>query len=1113
MKRILAIVLSALMAISLVPAAGWAAEEPEGTFSLQSLMPLEEENLYLDLTDRFPEELKAFPISEIKASTTSYGGDESPIEGTAVAYTKYYYYDENGDYVNRNDNYVTVSDNDTIDLRSFSTWTERFYLVLITGENDQLNLNNKKYTIRVNIKSDISDMFEFSLADKDRNAITIYNYDIYNRSIAANKFVMNVSVNSKQYGYREESYLSFSLSEQYRGLNVKVYEGYYTDAGSASEAKEITDSIFNQEDLTVAGGYYKNYSYKSNYKGMPEITIILSRNENIVFIQPCIVYVYGSDKNVSSNSLCAEDSSFFGYKTSARWYTQYKWENNIEHITYELRSGYSVVDNYYLSLWFDNPADQDSEYGLEYVKKAVKGYYSTENAIPETARDIKEELFSDAYDVDGGYKDRFDSEIIFTIVDTEGELYWIGVKVVPYSGDEILPSEPEPESQDTYFVMEGADKVSDANLSSYLMPYDADSYYYNGYQTVFLMDRSGQGQVKLSDSKIRPRFFAGNKVSVFAGENQSSGTKQVSGESEISFENGKVIQYSAAAGNGKHLKNYWVTFLTQAEGGPKLFVNAANDESRLDESATETEPIYKREVFLTEEYNNHHDVFVANIGDAPITNLYAKLSADAENVALDDYWKIGATKTLSAFTSTYSSEMKNMAKIRLIPELDANGVEKSGIIKGTLEIGYGDEANPTEKIIIKLTGVAGSPKITTEDVVDGVKYVPYSSVIQTNNMYASDAISFSISSGKLPSGLTLKQNGEIYGMPNKTGDYTFTVKAENTILKQSDSKEFTITINNNTDENVEAANNDAQGHALTTRVPAQDFSADTVANSRFVSVGGYNDFVAFYIDGNKLTEGRDYESEEGSTVITIYSQTFQNAGNGTHTIAAEFRSGKEETGELKRTAQNVEVSGIARKSSGKSVPSGTVVGNVDITDDNQIDESGAQEVDNQENQNELKFIDVKPSEWFYDAVKEAYEAGFMSGIDENIFEPGRAASREEIMTVLARYAKAEALTLDEGVEWAVENGISDGSGRNDPVTREQFITMLWRYMGEPEREVEIEFTDEDKIDEWAIKAMKWAISEGILQGYGDGTLQPTEFVTRAQIAAIMVRTPKDEIAE
>src|SRR5699024_5042615 len=77
--------------------------------------------------------------------------------------------------------------------------------------------------------------------------------------------------------------------------------------------------------------------------------------------------------------------------------------------------------------------------------------------------------------------------------------------------------------------------------------------------------------------------------------------------------------------NGSHPKNYDVTFVKKTSG-PQLYV------------AGPLAPDV-RSVFLDEYHENKHDIFIANIGDEPLTNLW--LDLDATNVELDDYWSIG----------------------------------------------------------------------------------------------------------------------------------------------------------------------------------------------------------------------------------------------------------------------------------------------------------------------------------------------------------------------------------------------------------------------------------------------------------------------------------------
>ena len=434
----------------------------------------------------------------------------------------------------------------------------------------------------------------------------------------------------------------------------------------------------------------------------------------------------------------------------------------------------------------------------------------------------------------------------------------------------------------------------------------------------------------MSSPKIVPIFDVGNGVQIFAGANGASATKQISEKTEIDFTSGKAVQYSAAAENGKNLKNYWVTFLTQQEG-PKLFVNAANDESHY--ATVDGQKMPQREVFLNEEYGYHHDVFFANIGDQNIEGLYVKLE-NAQNVKLDDYWTVGDTTTLSAFTTTesrdpdgyyvYNGDLANFAKVRLVPEND-----ELGIISGTLVIGYtGSSTIPVEEVRIDLTGIAGDPKITTSSVVDGVKFVPYSSVIQTNSLHG--GMAFSVTEGVLPDGLTLKPNGEIYGIPTKPGEYEFTVKAVyNKNEKAACEQTYVLTIQDNTDENVLAVNEGEQGYKLLDAVDKNLSIADIpAAGVLFRSEGTFGDFVAFFLDGKKLVKGTDYDADEGSTRITIHAQTFKNAGNGTHTIAAEFRTGGQADGEMKKTAQNVTVTGSSNSGGGGSGGSSYAYSNV-----------------------------------------------------------------------------------------------------------------------------------------------------------------------------------------
>jgi len=77
-------------------------------------------------------------------------------------------------------------------------------------------------------------------------------------------------------------------------------------------------------------------------------------------------------------------------------------------------------------------------------------------------------------------------------------------------------------------------------------------------------------------------------------------------------------------------------------------------------------------------------------------------------------------------------------------------------------------------------------------------------------------------------------------------------------------------------------------------------------------------------------------------------------------------------------------------------------------------------------------------------------------------------------------------------------------GPNDNITREQLAVMLWRYAGSPAAtNKELHFNDIDEAGDYALEALRWAVENGILNGYGDGRLNPAGRATRAQVAQML----------
>lgn len=145
------------------------------------------------------------------------------------------------------------------------------------------------------------------------------------------------------------------------------------------------------------------------------------------------------------------------------------------------------------------------------------------------------------------------------------------------------------------------------------------------------------------------------------------------------------------------------------------------------------------------------------------------------------------------------------------------------------------------------------------------------------------------------------------------------------------------------------------------------------------------------------------------------------------------------------------------------------------------------------------FYDVSAGAWYYDAVKYVWEHELMNGVSATQFSPNTTLNRAMIWTMLARldgvntdggaswYAKAQ--------EWAMAEGVSDGTDPMGAVTREQLVTMLWRFKGEPTVDFLLTAKDADTVSSWAYEAMRWAVAEGIIEGDENGMISPTATAT------------------
>lgn len=177
----------------------------------------------------------------------------------------------------------------------------------------------------------------------------------------------------------------------------------------------------------------------------------------------------------------------------------------------------------------------------------------------------------------------------------------------------------------------------------------------------------------------------------------------------------------------------------------------------------------------------------------------------------------------------------------------------------------------------------------------------------------------------------------------------------------------------------------------------------------------------------------------------------------------------------------------------------------------------------------LPFTDVAETAWYADAVRYVYEHDLMNGTDTDRFSPGSTTSRSMIATILWRMAGSPVVNYamdfsdvtqgqwySEAIRWAASEGIVGGYGNgafgtNDPITREQFAVMLYRFAQQQGYDVSVgentnilSYADAFDVAEYAIPAVQWACGAGIINGSG-ANLNPQGDATRAQAAAMLMR--------
>lgn len=174
------------------------------------------------------------------------------------------------------------------------------------------------------------------------------------------------------------------------------------------------------------------------------------------------------------------------------------------------------------------------------------------------------------------------------------------------------------------------------------------------------------------------------------------------------------------------------------------------------------------------------------------------------------------------------------------------------------------------------------------------------------------------------------------------------------------------------------------------------------------------------------------------------------------------------------------------------------------------------------------FEDVAETDWFYESVNYVFQNDLMKGTSETLFSPFMATDRAMIVTMLHRMEEEPGVNFlltypdvdegrwyTEGIRWGtseeIAKGYGDGSfGPTDKVTREQLAAFLFRYAEWKGYDVTgrddlNNFGDVESVSDWALEAVQWAVSEGLLKGTDDGRLNPLGEASCSETAEVFAR--------
>ncbi len=849
------------------PKAKEFTDDATSSSQVYSLLPLEERTLNdVDLSAFTPAELTMVHVEDI------FKGKETLKSTDKIVWA----YGEDGD------RYEVNSASDTLDLSCATYWSDSVPWQMIIKNDDQLDTRNIRYVGRIKVTNS-SKWLDATVYTQNtqgqRKNIGINNINYYDGSKTNRHLYITASV--ADMGSEAQAYISLKVNpETFAQTNyakMKVFEGNFRTVEDAKTAFDITDQILSANMSQMDAGYIVPVDDQEHWVTM----VTYDSSGNATGCLPFYLNLEKGDQYISTYGL------FQGTETERSNILKSCGSSYNNEVNLGIEKKYALNGKYYLMLSYQR---DNKESNKDITAAYIGEYNSIAEAKAASAQEVKTSLFNNDFNT-GGYEADYSQGVTFSIFigeDTsENQVKYIRTyKTFEYIETPVEPEEPSL-SDETLVWFEGITGIEDV----YCVKNMEDSYGDFNYLTMIVGP-----DVDLTN--LAPEY--GVREESIKLYTKGSNSPEVSGVNTHDFSKGPV-QYTAASESGKFQRNYWLQIVKATQGAGTLYVNSLADP----ESKTKTEDgvVYsKRELLIDSYHGNIHDIVLINMGTSALKELSAELSSST--LEMDEYWTLKGEFELSGFTTTKKDdvnhshgELPNMAKIRLRKK---DGVSEDEKISGTLTIKSGTQT----LMVLDLTGTMGNPRIITTDIPQAVKYVPYGAMIQNNNKYSWNHVTYKITDGKLPDGMIVKPNGEVYGVPKESGIFSFEVTMKNSNKFNNSKKTFTLEVLENTDKNVNAATD--KGYKVLQRIP--NISRNNKKDRLFVSEGVFTEFVDVYLDGNKLTKGVDYDAESGSTRITIKAETLdEDLGKGTHTLGVEFRVDGDENKELKRAAQNFKV--------------------------------------------------------------------------------------------------------------------------------------------------------------------------------------------------------------